>query len=86
MGYKIYSGLLPFLHSHLSRLDQPYWPLLLSLDLLTREKSTNKVSDVSLHPSPVILAVKIMVLLLAAMMHRKMGAMKLLEDLLSQIH
>ena len=59
--------------------------LMLSLYLLTRETPSNKISNMSLHPTPVILAMKITIHLHATWMHSKSGAMELLEDLLSHI-
>ena len=76
---------LPIGSDRESGCDKPCWILMLSLDLLTRETSSNKISNVSLHPVPIILATKIMVHLRATWMHNKSGAVELLENLLSQI-
>ena len=46
----------------------------------------HKILNVFLYPTPVILAMKIMVHLCATWMHSKTGAMELLKDLLSQIY
>ena len=66
-------------HFHL----EPYWLLMLSLYLLTCETSFNKISNVSLHPAPIILATKISVHLRATWMHSKTRAVKHPEDFLS---
>ena len=45
----------------------------------------NKISDILLHPTPTILAMKMSVRLLATLMHSKMGVVEHLDDLLSSI-
>ena len=85
VGHKINRDLFPLPLSHLQWLKKPCWLLVLNLNLLTRETSSNKVPYVSLHPAPIVLAKKILVHLRATWMHGKSRAMKLLENLLSQI-
>ena len=85
VGHKIHRDMLPLPLSHLQWLEKPCWLLVLSLNLLTREASSNKVLDVSLHPAPVVLATNITIHLRATWMHSKSRAMELHKDLLSQI-
>ena len=85
VGHKIHRDVLPLPLSHLQWMDKPYWLPVLGLNLLTHEAPSNEVPDVSLHPAPVILVMKIMVHLPATWMHSKSGAVELLEDLLYQI-
>ena len=84
VGHKIHRDVLPLPLSHLQWPKKPCWLLVLNLNLLTRETSSNKVPYVSLHPSPVVLAMKILVHLRATWMHSKSRALKLSENLLSQ--
>ena len=85
VGHKIHRGVLPLPLSHLQWLKQPCWLLVLSLNLLTREISSNKVPYMSLHSAPVLLTTKILVHLHATWMHNKSRVVKLPENLLSQI-
>ena len=85
VGHKIHRDLLPLPLSYLQWLKQPCWLLVFSLNLLTCETSSNKIPHVSLHPALVILSMKILVHLHATWMHGKPRAMKLPENLLSQI-
>ena len=85
VGHKIHRDVLSLPLSYLQWLKQPCWLLVFSLNLLTCETSSNKVSHVSLHPAPVILTTKILVHLRATWMHGKSRAVKLPENLLSQI-
>ena len=85
VGHKVHRDVLPLPLSHLQWLKQPSWILVLSLNLLTSETSSNKVPYVSLHPALVILTTKILVHLCATWMHSKPRAVKLPENLLSQI-
>ena len=84
VGHKIHHDVLPLPLSHLQWLKLPCWLLVLSLNLLTRETSSNKVPYVSLHSAPVVLTTKILVHLRATWMHDKSRAVKLPENLLSQ--
>ena len=85
VGHKIHRDVLPLPLSHLQWQKYPCWPLVLNLNLLTRETWSNKVLYVSLHPALVILATKILVHLRATWMHGKSRVVKLPENLLSQI-
>ena len=85
VGHKVHRDVLPLPLSYLQWLKLPCWLLVLSLNLLTRETPLNKVLYVSLHSAPVILTTKILVHLRAIWMHGKSRAVKLLENLLSQI-
>ena len=85
VGHKIHRDVLPLPLSHLQWLKYPCWLLVLSLNLLTRETSSNKVPYVSFHSAPVILTTKIQVHLRATWMDGKSRAVKLPENLLSQI-
>ena len=85
VGHKVHRGVLPLPLSHLQWLKWPCWILVLNLNLLTCETSSNKVPYVSLHPTPIVLATKILVHLRATWMHGKSRAVKLHENLLSQI-
>ena len=85
VGYKIHRDVLPLPLSYLQWLKQPCWLLVFSLNLLTCETSSNKVPYVSFHPALVILTTKILVHLRATWMHGKSRAVKLPENLLSQI-
>ena len=85
VGHKIHRDVLPLPLSHLQWLKQPYWLLVLNLYLLTRETSSHKVPNVSLHPTLVILATKILVHLRATWMHGKSRVVKLPENILSQV-
>ena len=85
VGHKVHRDVLPLPLSHLQWLKYPCWLLVLSLNLLTSETSSNKVHYVSLHPTLIILAKKILVHLRATWMHCKSRVVKLLENLLSQI-
>ena len=85
VGHKVHRDVLPLPLSHLQWLKQPCWLLVLSLNLLTRETSSHKVPYVSLHPAPIVLTTKILVHLHATWMHGKSRAVKLPENLLSQI-
>ena len=85
VGQKIHLDMLPLPLSHLQWLKQLCWPLVLSLNLLTRETSSKKVPYVSLHPALVVLAMKILVHLHVTWMHDKARAVKLPENLLSKI-
>ena len=85
VGHKIHRDVLPLPLSYLQWLKQPCWLLVLSLYLLTRETSSNKVPYLSLHSPLVVLTTKILVHLRATWMHGKSRAMKLPENLLSQI-
>ena len=85
VGHKIHRDVLPLPLSHLQRLKKPCWLLVLSLNLLTRETSSHKVPYVSLHPSLVILTMKILVHLRATWMYCKSRVVKLPENILSQI-
>ena len=85
VGHKIHRDVLPLPLSYLQWLKQPCWLLVLSLYLLTRETSSHKVPYVSLHPALIVLAKKILVHLLATWMQDKSRAVKLFENLLSQI-
>ena len=84
VGHKIHCDMLPLPLSHLQLL-KPCWLLVLILNLLTCETSSNKVPYVSLHPTSVILKMKILVHLRATWMQEKSRAVKLPENLLSQI-
>ena len=85
MGHKFHRDVLPIPLGDFQRQEYPYWLLMLSLYLLTHESMSNIVPNLTLHPTLVILATKIMVHLRAAWMHNKSRVMELLEDLLSQI-
>ena len=85
VGHKIHRDVLPLPLSYLQWLKQRYWLLVLSLYLLTLETSSHKVPYVSLHPAPVVLTTKILVHFRATWMHDKSRAVKLPENLLSQI-
>ena len=85
VGHKIHRDMLPLPLSYLQWLKQPCWLLVLSLYLLTRETSSHKVRYVSLHPPPVVLTTKILVHPRATWMHDKSRAVKLLENILSQV-
>ena len=56
-----------------------------SFYLLTRERPTNKIPNLLLHSTPVILAMNVMVHLRAMGMYNKTRAIELPNDLLSQI-
>ena len=85
VSHKIHHDMLPLPLRYLQWLELPYWPLMLSLNLLTHETSLNKIPNVSLHPAPVILAMKIMIHLRATWMHRKTRIIEFPKDLLSQL-
>ena len=85
VGHKVHRDVLPLPLSHLQWMKQPCWLLVFSLNLLTRETSSNKVPYVSLHPVSIVLTTKILVHLRATWMHGKPRAVKLPENLLSQI-
>ena len=87
VGHKTHHDVLPLPLSHLQWFLSALtcYLLVLSLNMLTRETSSNKVSYVSLHPAPVVLVTKILVHLRATWMHEKSRAVKLPENLLSQI-
>ena len=85
VGHKVHRDVLPLPLIHLQWLKQLCWLLVFSLNLLTRETSSNKVPYVSLYPTLIVLATKILVHLRATWMHNKSRAVKLTENLLSQI-
>ena len=85
VGHKIHRDVLSLPLNHLQWLKYPCWLLVLSLNLLTRETSSNKVPYVFLHSTPVILTTKILVHLRATWMHGKSRVVKLPKNLLSQI-
>ena len=85
VDHKIHRDVLPLPLSNLQWLKWPYWLLVLSHNLLTRETSSHKVPYVSLHPAPVILTTKILVHLRVTWMYCKSRAVKLPKNLLSQI-
>ena len=85
VGHKVHRDVFPLPLSRLQWLKYLCWLLVLSLNLRTRETSSNKVPYVSLHLTPTILATKILVHLRATWMHGKSRAVKLPENLLSQI-
>ena len=85
VGQKIHRYVLPLPLSYLQWMKQSCLLLVLSLNLLTRETSSSKVPYVSLHFALVILTTKVLVHLRATSMHGKSGAVKLPENLLSQI-
>ena len=85
VGHKVHRDVLPLPLSHFQWLKQPCWLLVFNLNLLTCETSSNKVPYVSLHPTPVVLTTKILVHLRATWMYGKSRAVKLPENLLSQI-
>ena len=86
VGHKIHRDMLPLPLSYLQWLKQQCWLLVLSLNLLTCETSSNKVPYVSLHPTPIILTTKIPIHLRATWMYGKSRAVKLPENLLSQVN
>ena len=85
VGHKIHHEVLPLPLSYLQWLKQPCWLLVFNLNLLTCETLSNKVPYVSLYPAPVILTTKILVHLRSTWMYGKSSAVKLSENLLSQI-
>ena len=85
VGHKVHRDVIPLPLSYLQWLKQPCWLLVLILYLLTRETSLHIVPYVSLHPTLIVLATKILVHLSATWMHGKSRAVKLPENLLSQI-
>ena len=85
VGHKIHSDVLPLPLSYLKWLKQPCWILVLSLYLLAHETSSHKFPYVSLHSALVIMTTKILIHLCATWMHCKSRAVKLPENLYSQI-
>ena len=71
---RFHRDMLPLPLGYLQWLEQPYCLMMLSFYMLTRVTSSNEISNVSLHPAPVILATKITVHLHATWMHNKMSA------------
>ena len=76
VGHKIHRDVLLFPLGHFQWLKYPCWLLVLSLNLLTRETSSNKVPYVSLHPAPIVLT---------SGCTQKSRVVKLPENILSQI-
>ena len=85
VSHKVHRDMFPLPFCYLKWLEQPHCPLVLCLYLLARERPSNEIPNVSLHPAPIILATNIMVHFRATWMRCKPRAMELPEDLLSQI-
>ena len=85
VGHKVHRDVIPLPLCHVQWLKESCWLLVLNLNLLALEALLNKVFNVSLHSSPIVLAMEITVHLRATWMHCKSGEVKFPKDLLPQI-